>query len=191
MLLVPVERIELPTFGLQNRCSTAELNRQTMDEIVRSHPGRSCRFCRPKCGRREARRQIPDLLAKGYSDEKPLQASDNGAGCYHRAMESRRSQRRAAAKLPITACSVLSWLLGAAPALVRAADPAFCKPYARAALVQAREGLASPRCGASLQGTRWSTEFSVHYEWCLEASGAVIAAERDARAKVLKGCTDR
>ena len=27
--LVPVERIELPTFGLQNRCSTAELNRQT------------------------------------------------------------------------------------------------------------------------------------------------------------------
>jgi hypothetical protein len=28
ILLVPVERIELPTFGLQNRCSTAELNRQ-------------------------------------------------------------------------------------------------------------------------------------------------------------------
>ena len=26
--MVPVERIELPTFGLQNRCSTAELNRQ-------------------------------------------------------------------------------------------------------------------------------------------------------------------
>ncbi len=27
--VVPVERIELPTFGLQNRCSTAELNRRT------------------------------------------------------------------------------------------------------------------------------------------------------------------
>jgi hypothetical protein len=27
--LVPVERIELPTFGLQNRCSTAELNRHS------------------------------------------------------------------------------------------------------------------------------------------------------------------
>jgi hypothetical protein len=26
-MLVPVERIELPTFGLQNRCSAAELNR--------------------------------------------------------------------------------------------------------------------------------------------------------------------
>jgi hypothetical protein len=31
---VPVERIELPTFGLQNRCSTAELNRlRAIDRI--------------------------------------------------------------------------------------------------------------------------------------------------------------
>jgi hypothetical protein len=29
--LVPVERIELPTFGLQNRCSTAELNRRLIE----------------------------------------------------------------------------------------------------------------------------------------------------------------
>jgi hypothetical protein len=29
MQMVPVEGIEPPTFGLQNRCSTAELNRQT------------------------------------------------------------------------------------------------------------------------------------------------------------------
>ena len=27
--MVPAERIELPTFGLQNRCSTAELCRHT------------------------------------------------------------------------------------------------------------------------------------------------------------------
>jgi hypothetical protein len=34
LLLVPVERIELPTFGLQNRCSTAELNRlKAIDRI--------------------------------------------------------------------------------------------------------------------------------------------------------------
>jgi hypothetical protein len=32
--VVPVERIELPTFGLQNRCSTAELNRQTKGAII-------------------------------------------------------------------------------------------------------------------------------------------------------------
>jgi hypothetical protein len=32
--VVPVERIELPTFGLQNRCSTAELNRlKAIDRI--------------------------------------------------------------------------------------------------------------------------------------------------------------
>jgi hypothetical protein len=35
--LVPVERIELPTFGLQNRCSTAELNRR-MTEKDSSRP---------------------------------------------------------------------------------------------------------------------------------------------------------
>jgi hypothetical protein len=96
-----------------------------------------------------------------------------------------------AGRLPITAFFVLLSLLVAALAPVRAADPALCKPYARAALVQVREGLASSRCGAGLQGTRWSTEFSVHYEWCLEASGDAIAAEREARANVLKGCGDR
>jgi hypothetical protein len=34
---VPVERIELPTFGLQNRCSTAELNRQILGSSIRCH----------------------------------------------------------------------------------------------------------------------------------------------------------
>jgi hypothetical protein len=32
--VVPVERIELPTFGLQNRCSTAELNRRIEKRLV-------------------------------------------------------------------------------------------------------------------------------------------------------------
>ena len=95
-----------------------------------------------------------------------------------------------ASKLPDIAGSVLAVLVVAAPTMVRAADPAVCKQYARGALVQAREGLASPRCGAGLQGPRWSTEFSVQYEWCLEASREAIAEERDARTKVLKGCTD-
>jgi hypothetical protein len=96
-----------------------------------------------------------------------------------------------ARKLPDIAGLALSVLVVAAPTIVRAADPAFCKQYARGALVQAREGLASPRCGVGLQGTRWSSEFSAHYEWCLEASREAVAAERDARTKVLKGCADR
>ncbi len=37
--LVPVERIELPTFGLQNRCSTAELNRHGRTAISAAAPG--------------------------------------------------------------------------------------------------------------------------------------------------------
>ncbi len=62
--MVPVERIELPTFGLQNRCSTAELNRRLnfasgADEI----PG-----FRRSCGRSNIR-----LARKG---PEPLGARD-------------------------------------------------------------------------------------------------------------------
>jgi len=99
--------------------------------------------------------------------------------------------RPMARKLPDIAWLVVSVLLTAAPTIARAADPAFCKQYARSALVQAREGLASPHCGAGLQGTRWSSEFSIQYEWCLQASRETIATERDARIKILHGCTDR
>jgi hypothetical protein len=59
--MVPVERIELPTFGLQNRCSTAELNRlKVIDRI-----GAGGRICVPHdgsvYGRRPGRvnRRIP------------------------------------------------------------------------------------------------------------------------------------
>jgi hypothetical protein len=91
-------------------------------------------------------------------------------------------------KLSGIAGSVLAMLPVAAPAIVRAADPAVCRQYAKVALVQAREGLASPHCGAGLQGIRWSSEFSAQYEWCLEASPEALARERDARTKILKGC---
>ena len=33
-VMVPVERIELPTFGLQNRCSTAELTGELMRSVA-------------------------------------------------------------------------------------------------------------------------------------------------------------
>jgi len=69
-----------------------------------------------------------------------------------------------------------------------AADPAFCKPYARAALNQVRSGLADPRCAGALHGARWSTDFAVHYEWCLGASVGGAGDERDARTQYLRGC---
>jgi hypothetical protein len=92
-------------------------------------------------------------------------------------------------KSPIIVAATVLMLAMEVPA--RAADPALCKQYARGALVQVRGGLASPRCGAGLQGTRWSTEFAVHYEWCLEAAQPAIAAEREARRTALKGCVDQ
>ena len=70
-----------------------------------------------------------------------------------------------------------------------AADPGFCRQYAQAALNQVRDGLANPRCAGGLQGARWSTDFAVHYEWCLGASFGVAGTERDARTHYLRRCS--
>jgi len=72
---------------------------------------------------------------------------------------------------------------------VHAADPAFCKQYAQAALNQVRGGLSNPACAGGMQGSRWSTDFAVHYEWCVAASFAATGGERDARTHYLRGCT--
>ena len=73
----------------------------------------------------------------------------------------------------------------------QAADPGFCRPYAKAALNQVRGGLTDPACAGRLQGARWSTDFAVHYEWCLGVSIAAAGTERDARTQYLKGCAGR
>ncbi len=87
--------------------------------------------------------------------------------------------------------AMVSVLACSGAACVRAADPAFCEPYAKAALVQVRGALANSGCGASLQGARWSTDFSTHYEWCLGVSQEATGVERDARTKYLKACARR
>jgi hypothetical protein len=86
---------------------------------------------------------------------------------------------------------VLSVFLLCGLTAVHAADPAFCKQYAQASLNQVRGGLANPTCAVALQGARWSTDFAVHYEWCLGASFGVAGAERDARTRQLRACTGR
>lgn len=72
-----------------------------------------------------------------------------------------------------------------------AADPGFCRQYAKAALNQVRGGLADPGCGRGLRGTRWSMDFAVHYEWCLGASPDAVDGENDARTRHLKVCAGR
>ena len=69
----------------------------------------------------------------------------------------------------------------------RAADPDLCRQFAKAAISQVRGALADPRCGAGVQGARWSTDFGVHYEWCLGASSDAAAAESHARTRFLAG----
>jgi hypothetical protein len=51
--------------------------------------------------------------------------------------------------------------------------------------------LTNPACASGLQGARWSTDFAVHYEWCLGASLGATGTERDARTQYLKGCAGR
>jgi hypothetical protein len=85
--------------------------------------------------------------------------------------------------------SILFAVLGLTSA--RAADPAFCKPYAQGALKQVRGGLSDATCAPRLQGARWSTDFAVHFEWCLGASPAAADDERDARTRFLRRCAGR
>jgi hypothetical protein len=72
-----------------------------------------------------------------------------------------------------------------------AVEPIFCRQYARAAVVQVQGALQNPRCGAALQGARWSAECPVHYEWCLGVSLEAAGAEKEARTQYLKTCARR
>jgi hypothetical protein len=93
-----------------------------------------------------------------------------------------------ASRLPLTAALVFSAVLISGLTAARAADPGFCKQYSQAALNQVRGGLANPRCAGGMQGARWSTDFAVHYQWCLGASFGAAGVERDARTQYLRGC---
>jgi hypothetical protein len=94
-------------------------------------------------------------------------------------------------RLPSAVATALSLFVALSVDTAQAADPGFCKQYTQAALTQVRGGLANDRCASSLQGARWSTEFAVHYEWCLGASVDAASAERDARTRFLKACNGR
>jgi hypothetical protein len=94
-------------------------------------------------------------------------------------------------RLPSAVATALSLFVVLSVNTSRAADPGFCKQYTQAALIQVRGGLANDRCASGLQGSRWSTEFAVHYEWCLGASVDAASAERDARTRFLKACNAR
>jgi hypothetical protein len=90
-------------------------------------------------------------------------------------------------RLPLTAGFGLALFLVSGLTAAHAADPGFCKQYSQAALTQVRGGLANPRCASGMQGARWSSDYAVHYQWCLGASFGA-GTERDARTQYLRGC---
>ena len=79
-------------------------------------------------------------------------------------------------------------LLATAASTALAAPPPFCRGYAGAALNQVRVALAIPRCRAGLEGARWSSDFRVHYDWCLGAPPGAAAEEREARTIHIRRC---
>ncbi len=81
-----------------------------------------------------------------------------------------------------------SALLLSTVAAAHAAGPEFCESYAHAAENQVRAGLTHPSCAGGMQGTRWSVEYRVHYDWCRQVPFAEAGAERDARTAYLKTC---
>lgn len=74
------------------------------------------------------------------------------------------------------------------PFHANAAAPAFCGDYARAAVNQVRVALSIPRCRGGMEGTRWSANQRVHYDWCLGAAPSAVEIERARRTEHLERC---
>jgi len=73
------------------------------------------------------------------------------------------------------------------PLQAQAADPGFCREYATAAVKQVELARAVPACNRGT-GPRWTTDFKVHYDWCLGAAPPAVEAERNARTNWLRSC---
>lgn len=81
-------------------------------------------------------------------------------------------------------------LLTAWTPVANAADRGFCRDYARAAVRQVRGAMSHGRCMRHIDedGDRWSTDFRVHYGWCLDHTRDAADEEREARRDKLERC---
>ncbi len=74
-------------------------------------------------------------------------------------------------------------------ASARAADPDFCRDYARAAVNQYRQLEEHERCmDRARDYSRWSADWRHHYAWCLGVSRDRAWDERREREDVLNHC---
>lgn len=69
----------------------------------------------------------------------------------------------------------------------RAAAPDFCRDYAVAAVRQVQLARSIPACDRGT-GPRWTSDYRVHFNWCLGASPDAVEAERAARSNWLRSC---
>jgi hypothetical protein len=76
------------------------------------------------------------------------------------------------------------------PLTAQAANPGFCRDYAAAAVRQVELARAIPACNRGA-GPRWTTDYKVHFDWCLGAGPNVVADERMARTNWLRRCRGR
>jgi hypothetical protein len=73
------------------------------------------------------------------------------------------------------------------PLAAQAAPPGFRRDYAAAAVRQVELARAIPACNRGA-GPRWTTDFRVHFQWCLGAAPGIVEAERAARTNWLRHC---
>ena len=73
----------------------------------------------------------------------------------------------------------------------RAADPEFCRDYARAAVEQSERAMNTRGCGHLLHDGRFSTDFRTHFQWCLEAHRHEADEQRSIRHEELERCAFR
>lgn len=70
---------------------------------------------------------------------------------------------------------------------VQAASPGFCHHYAAAAVRQVEFERSTPACDRGT-GARWTSDYRVHFDWCLGAAPAAVEAERAARTNWIRSC---
>jgi hypothetical protein len=80
--------------------------------------------------------------------------------------------------------------LGASMTIVSAAQaaaPGFCHHYAAAAVRQVEVERSTPACNRGV-GARWTSDYRVHFDWCLGATPAAVEAERATRTNWIRSC---
>jgi hypothetical protein len=90
--------------------------------------------------------------------------------------------------LSITSCFVLSvaTVLALTAGTSQAASPSYCYQYARLAVHEA-EVLSKLSCFRGFDNT-WHLDYQRHYDWCLTATAAAAAEQRDYRRMRLTQC---